>query len=146
MKILFVCTGNTCRSPMAEGFLNYYKNRDGLNLLVDSAGIFTETGLPIGKNSIDAMAQIGIDISAYRSKKIDQELLSQQDLVLTMGESHKMFLKENFSFNIEKLYSLKEYVYQIEDDVVDPYGGDLTTYIDTRDEIRALVEKIVEKL
>ena len=146
MKILFVCTGNTCRSPMAEGLLNYYKNRDNLYLLVDSAGIFTETGLPIGKNSIDAMAKIGIDISAYRSKKIDQQLLSQQDLVLTMGESHKRFLKENFSFNIEKLYSLKEYVYQIEDDVVDPYGGDLTTYIDTRDEIRALVEKIVEKL
>jgi len=76
-NILFLCTGNSCRSQMAEGIANKYLSND----LIKSAGTFPE---PINPNAINSMKEIGIDISQNKSKKIDVYKLSQFDLIITL--------------------------------------------------------------
>ena len=77
MKVLFLCTGNSCRSQMAEGIANKYLK----NHLIASAGISPE---PVNPNAINSMEEIGIDISNNKSKKIDSDKLNDFDLVITL--------------------------------------------------------------
>lgn len=135
MRVLFVCTGNTCRSPMAEGILKDIAEKKNLDIEVVSAGIFAEDDGPIAENSIKAMDEIGIDISAYRSKSLSEDEIRKADIILTMGNSHKYFIEEKYEFAIGKTFTLLEYTYGFKDDIVDPYGGDIELYKYTRDEI-----------
>lgn len=142
MHILFVCTGNTCRSPMAEGILRDMAEKKDLDIEVSSAGIFAHDGGDISLNAIGVMEEIGIDISDYRSKTIDEELLEKADIVLTMGHSHKLFIEEKYEDYRDKVFTLLDYVYGFKSDIVDPYGGDLEIYKQTRDEIYQAIREM----
>ena len=87
-SILFICTGNTCRSPMIMALLKKLHP----DLLVDSAGIYS-WGEEISENSVKALETEGIDLSAYISKPITQDLLDQADLIITATKEHKAMLK-----------------------------------------------------
>ncbi|HAE92070.1 protein-tyrosine phosphatase [Tissierella praeacuta DSM 18095] len=143
MKILFICTGNTCRSPMAEGILKFMIEKNNLNIEVESAGISVFHGDNASKNSIEAMKKIGIDISRHRAKQIHGELVNDARLILTMSKSHKDFIILNFPRSRDKVFTLLEYAYKLDKDVVDPFGGRLTVYENTRDEIYRAIEKII---
>ena len=142
MHILFICTGNTCRSPMAEGILKDMGEKRNLDIRVSSAGIFAQKDGPIAENSIQALGEIGIDISHYRSKSLDEEMLKEADLILTMGHSHKQFIEEKYPSSEGKLYTLLEYVYGFNDDIGDPFGGDIDLYRYTRDEIYQAIREM----
>lgn len=142
MHILFVCTGNTCRSPMAEGILRDIAKKSNLDIEVSSAGIFAQDGGDISSNAIEVMKEIGIDISSYKSKSIDEDALKNADVILTMGHSHKLFIEEKYEAYKDKVFTLLEYVYGFKSDIVDPYGGDLSIYKGTRDEIYQAIREM----
>lgn len=142
MRVLFVCTGNTCRSPMAEGILKDILGERKTDIEVHSAGIFAGEDGPISEHSIEAMKEIGIDISDYRSKSIDEDRIKKSDIILTMGNSHKRFIEEKYELAIGKTFTLLEYVYGFKSDIVDPYGGDLDIYKQTRDEIYQAIREL----
>ncbi len=149
MKIVFVCTGNTCRSPMAEGFLKDILNRKGKNskdYSIISLGMSTLDDLDASENSILAMAEYDVDIKKHKSRRITLELIEDADLILTMGRSHKEVILAQLPHFKEKVFTLKEFLKEKDFDIADPYGGNLEMYKNTAKEIHDLIEKLFEKI
>ncbi len=144
MNILFVCTGNTCRSPMAAALLKAKCDKDD-DLQVLSGAINTTAGMPASANAVAAMQELGIDISAHRSANIDADVLSEADLVLTMTEAHKQAIVHYFGDDFElKTHPLLDYV-GIGGDVLDPYGGNIEVYRACRDRLNEAIELLYTK-
>lgn len=143
MKILFVCTGNTCRSPMAEGILNELGKKKGLDFEALSAGIFAMDGAGPAKNAIDAMKGIDIDISNHISGSLDRDLIEEVDLILTMSKGHRDSLISYYPHIESKVFILNDYAHGIRKDIKDPYGMGIDDYIKARDEIYRAVERII---
>lgn len=116
MNILFVCTGNTCRSPMAEGYL---KSKNLKDINVWSRGLAAD-GSPVSEAAAEVMKEIGIDISAHISKPLSINDIESADKIICLSPSHKAFL-ENIVKNPEKLVLLGN-------GITDPYGGSLECY------------------
>ncbi|MCI8520996.1 MAG: low molecular weight protein arginine phosphatase [Clostridia bacterium] len=145
MNILFVCTGNTCRSAMAAAIMNKIAVENDLDVRIESAGIFAEIGQKASENAIKALEKYDIDLKEHLTKPVTDELIEKSDIILTMTEGHKMLLS---SMAKDKVYTLLEFSGS-SGDISDPYGGDLEEYEDCAREIYdALVdaaEKIADK-
>jgi protein-tyrosine phosphatase len=87
-SVLFVCTGNTCRSPLAEALLRLEAGRRDVDIEASSAGTFAATGSPASPQSVLAAGRRGADLSSHRSRGLDPALLSRADLVLAMTPAH----------------------------------------------------------
>lgn len=142
IKILFVCTGNTCRSAMAAAMMNDIAVRNDLNVLIDSAGIFAEAGAKASGEAISAMRERGIDLEYHRAKPLTDELIGEADIILTMTEAHKRLIEH---YAPEKVKTLAEYSGE-DGDIPDPFGGDLEEYEETAAAIRDKLTAIAEKL
>ena len=140
-KILFVCTGNTCRSPMAEGIFNSLAKEYHVDAVAESAGFDTEDGLPASENAIKACSEIGVDISNHKSKKFDECNLDEYIKFLTMSFDHANIL-------IDKgiPWSKIEVLCGADHGVPDPYGFGLGIYRSCRDVIKRCIEKYFIKL
>lgn len=146
MKFLFVCTGNTCRSPMAEGILRKLAEDNNLDIEVKSAGLAVYENGPAADNSIKAMKAINIDISDHRSSQLNREMLEEAQIILTMSTGHKYGILMDFPQYEDKIYTLIEYAKNEAGDIGDPFGGSYGLYEKTRDEIAGLIQFIVEGL
>ncbi len=144
MNILFVCTGNTCRSPMAEGLLKaLLQPEENINVL--SGAISTTEGMPASANAVQVMAELEIDISKHISRNINADVLSEADLVLTMTQAHKQAIVHYFGDAFElKTQPLLDYV-GIGGDVADPYGGSVEVYRACRDQLQRAITLLYEK-
>lgn len=147
MKILFVCTGNTCRSPMAEGILNSLAKERGLDVKAESAGLFVLESAGPSEYAIKAAAENGIDISAHKSCQLSQDKAREADLILTMTMTHKMLIEQAFPDFASKVYTLIEYVCESEiTDIADPFGGDLNVYKLCFDSMYKYICMLVKKI
>lgn len=131
MEILFVCTGNTCRSPMAEGYL---KSKNLPDLRVKSRGI-SAGEVPVSENSVKAMAEIGIDIDGLLSEQLSISDLATADKIYCMSASHKTVLD---------MYTNPDKVEILGDGIPDPYGGNLDVYKICRDKITEAIDRLIE--
>lgn len=134
MKILFVCTGNTCRSPMAEGIMNVKAKEKNLEITAESAGIFAFPGDEASKNAVKAASCFGADISGHRARRINAYMVEEFDFFLCMTEGHKMALSSFVP--PEKLLTLGN--------IPDPYGGDEEVYQHCAERISAELDKFIE--
>jgi RpiB/LacA/LacB family sugar-phosphate isomerase len=135
--ILFLCTGNVCRSPMAEGlFRHAVKGRGEFRVL--SAGIGAVDGDQPTHHSVQAMREIGIDISHQRSRALTTEMVRSADLILGMTHSHTDTVNLLYPAAAEKTFLLREFdetLEPYEKDISDPIGSPYEIYVDCRNQI-----------
>ena len=147
MKILYVCSGNTCRSPLAEAMTRAMAAERGLDdLEVGSAGTSAWEGAPPSDGALLIAMERGLDLSNHRARLLDQALVERYDLILVMGPHHrdravalggggKSFLITDYASRGASAHA-----------VSDPFGGDLSVYRETADELEGEIRKVLDRV
>lgn len=124
-NILVICTGNTCRSPMGEGIIKDILSKKGINnITVNSAGLSVFDGDAASINAVDALSEIGIDISKHRSKSALRSDLLDADIIYVMTTQHKNVI-------VDALPEVENKIKVI--DIPDPFGMSIDRYRECRD-------------
>ena len=133
---------------MAEHLLrDMFKNRKIKGLKIKSAGISALPGGKISSETLQVLKDEKIDAKNHKVTKINKELLVEADIILTMTEAHKRYLKKREEVSAKKLFTLKEFIKESEDlDILDPYGQSLEVYQKTKDEIKKYLEEFKNKI
>ncbi len=146
-NILFVCTGNTCRSPLAEVITQHGLEQRGWNhVRVDSAGTSAMWGAPASEGSLTAAADVGLDLSGHRSQPLTRKLVEQADIILAMTLGHMAQVEE--MNGEEKVLLVSEFIDNADagEPIADPIGGTAEEYAEVRDLISEAVEDLLDRL
>ncbi|WP_232697910.1 low molecular weight protein arginine phosphatase [Brevibacillus daliensis] len=143
MRILFVCTGNTCRSPMAEAIFRE-KTKD-MDLMISSAGVAVFEGQQASLHAQQVLEEKGINYQ-HTATQLKEEGVKEADLIITMTQGHKATILAHFPEIREKIFSLKEYAYGTTDDISDPFGGSLDIYRMTAEEMEKDLHVVMGKI
>jgi len=150
MNIMFVCTGNTCRSAMAEGLAKKEIIEKNLNINVCSSGIFAMKGEHASYNSVAIMKEYDVDIVMHTATPIDEINIDDINLIFCATNNHKMQIIARYPNTKDRVYTMKEYAgldNNGEDfDIKDPWGYDINRYRMCAAEISLCVDKIIEKI
>lgn len=161
MRVLMVCTGNTCRSPMAAALFKQAARERGIVVEVDSAGLMAATGEPATDYASVALEELDLDLKDHQSAPVDFSTLDTYDFIFTMTDSHKRQITQFRSDLSDRIYVLKEMAHNIrqeseklkeknkEDrnvafDISDPYGQTLQAYRRTASEIAKEIDTILD--
>ena len=140
MKVIFVCHGNTCRSPMAEAIFKSLVN----DVEVLSAGISAAYGDKAAKNAITVCGFNNLDLNQHETKRFSDLEIEEDDLILALSSGIRDSLRE--SYPDMKIYTIKEYAGEREDlGIKDPYGGDILIYDMCFAEIKEYLEIIANE-
>jgi protein-tyrosine-phosphatase len=138
--ILFICTANICRSPVAEGLLRRRLEDEGLaDWTVSSAGTWAQLRRGAASTSVELLAGRDIDISDHRAREVTRQAVEAADLILCMEAGHAEALRVEFPEAAERIFLLSEMAGEKED-VKDPYGGPHHGYVKMVDELSELIE------
>lgn len=135
--IAFVCTGNTCRSPMAEAIFNREAEKRGLDVRARSFGLAAVGGMPPSQHTLEVCREIGIDLSGFQTHFIYDYDLSEFEKFYCMSAEHVQILTQSIGISTDMVESL---------DIVDPYGGSTEIYRMCRDMIQLAVEEILRNV
>lgn len=138
-KLIFVCTGNTCRSPMAEVLAKFFCKNSYID--ISSRGLFANQN-KASKNAMNAVLKYNLSLEDHISKPFTKEDIEESYLILTMTNGHKDLILSNFPIHHKKVFTLYEYILSEDKNINDPFGGDLKTYLDCLDELHYLISKI----
>lgn len=141
-KIIFVCTGNTCRSPMAA--VIYRSLETNSDIKVTSRGLVVLFSEPSNPKAGTVLKSHNLELEGRISKALKHSDIDENTLILTMTEKQKNSVIENFHYE-ENVYTIKEFVGE-NGDVIDPYGGTLIDYEECYIELARAVKKTVYKL
>jgi protein-tyrosine phosphatase len=130
---------------MAEALFKSVIEEKNIDVSVRSAGIFAVKGGRASIQAMDALFEQSIALN-HKTSPLTEEIMEWADLVLTMTEQHKEILNKKFAEHQEKIHSLRGYVNNEPGDIVDPFGGPLSVYQDTRDELKELIMKLVRMI
>ena len=157
--ILFVCTGNTCRSAMAEGiFKKILKERkeDNSSFNILSAGISALPGISPTLEAIKVMSEQGIDISQHHAQELREEIIKKADLILVMANEHKEYVHKEFPFAQNKTFLLKKFTLNNKTEsnqknernyeIIDPIGRKIEFYRIIARELKKNLEKILDNI
>ncbi len=144
--ILLVCTGNTCRSPMAQALLGReLAARSVTGVVVDSAGLDALPGDTASRHAVGAMAARGLTIAGRPAKRLEAGLVASSTVVLTMTERHARALRQRLPQHSDRILSLGEYIGTGED-VADPYGGGAADYERTARQLERMLKRAADRL
>lgn len=138
-NILFVCTGNTCRSPMAAALLSH-NGKAQFN--VKSAGVFAMDGQSASNHAVQALLEKGIE-SNHHSSHLDVDKMEWAEIIMSMTNGHKQQILSLYPQYQEKVFTFYEYVEGVERDIADPFGGSLEDYQSTLQELEILTTKLL---
>ena len=147
-SVLFVCTANLYRSPLAAAFLRE-ELKDapgGIEWVIDSAGTWTKTGVLIHSQTIEDAHRFGLDVRTHRSKQVTAELLSRYDLVLVMETGHKEALWIEFPDQSKKIHMLSEVVDGLIYDIPDPFKREGEHDLEVANELHKVIKRGYKKI
>ncbi len=146
--VIFVCTGNICRSPMAEGLLKH-RLGEASEIKVSSAGIAAGDGMPPSTHSATVMQELGIDITDQQSNQLTPELVASADYLFVMTYGHFDAILMMYPEAADKTYLVRHFLEDetlLHRDISDPIGQSVQVYRHCRDEIASAMDSIVEFL
>lgn len=150
IKIMFVCTGNICRSPMAHHYMQKrvkdLKIED--NFLISSCGVYASTGEKATQNAIFVMKEYNVDMENHRATNIADTNIEDYDYIITLTTRHKEQIRYFYPKLGDNIFTLREFVddKEIYKNIDDPWGLNITVYKDCALEIVEKVDKLIEKL
>jgi protein-tyrosine-phosphatase len=144
-SVLFVCTANVCRSPMAMALLESKVKAQKDQWLIKSAGVWAMPGYPVAENTRLLMSEIGVDLSDYVSRPITPELIADFNLILVMERGQKEALKAAFPEYTSRIFLMSEMIGE-NIDVIDPIGRPMVDFKETAREIHRVLTQGFDKI
>jgi protein-tyrosine-phosphatase len=146
-KVLFVCTANICRSPMAQEIFNALAKDGGLPFRAQSAGTAALEGRPMAENAFAALEEVGIYPEPHRARRVSEAMVEAAELVLAMTPQHAVTLRRLGGEPPRGIHALPEYAIGVADEgIPDPYGLTMAAYRSTLRQLYEYVEHVVDRL
>ncbi len=149
MRIIFVCTGNTCRSSMAEALAKRWVETNvptPADIEITSAGLAAYPGLPASPHATDVMHSAGLDLANHRARQFSRDIAEHNDFVIAMTEGHKHTLQKLHPEMAFKIFTIGELAGRPGFDVADPFGQPVETYEKCARELQELIDEALHKI
>lgn len=150
--LIFVCTGNICRSPMAEGIMKemvldeFVMNRQVMPVEILSAGTHAPIGSSVSRFALEVADKHGINLRFHRSKQVTEQIVNAADLILTMEENHTEYIRQHWP-GVDYVFELKRFgrndsATEDSPDINDPIGMGIEVYIRVFDELQSEIARV----